>query len=51
MYPLYLFHNAFVYQKMGKASAMAWILMIIVGLLTIVMVKLSNKAVSNAGAE
>ncbi len=51
MYPLYLFHNAFVYQKMGKASAMAWILMVIVGLLTIVMVKLSKKATSNAGGE
>lgn len=51
MYPLYLFHNAFIYQKMGKASAMAWILLVIVGLLTIVMVRLSNKAVSNAGGE
>ncbi len=51
MYPLYLFHNAFIYQKMGKASAMAWILMVVVGLLTIVMVKLSRKATSNAGVE
>lgn len=51
MYPLYLFHNAFVYQKMGKASAMAWILLIIVGILTVVMIKLSNKAVNNAGGE
>ncbi len=51
MYPLYLFHNAFVYQKMGKASAMAWILMVIVGILTFVMVKLSKKATSNAGGE
>lgn len=51
MYPLYLFHNAFIYMKMGKASAMAWILLVIVGLLTIVMVKVSNKAVDNAGVE
>lgn len=51
MYPLYLFHNAFIYQKMGKASAMAWILLLMVGALTAVMVKLSNKAVSNAGGE
>ena len=51
MYPLYLFHNAFIYQKMGKASAMAWILMVIVGLLTMVMARLSDKAVSNAGGE
>lgn len=51
MYPLYLFHNAFIYQKMGKASAMAWVLLVIVGILTIIMVRLSNKAVSNAGGE
>ena len=51
MYPLYLFHNAFIYQKMGKASAMAWILLLIVGILTIIMVKASDKAVANAGGE
>lgn len=51
MYPLYLFHNAFVYMKMGKASAMAWILLMMVGLLTIVMVKVSDKTMNNAGVE
>ena len=51
MYPLYLFHNAFIYMKMGKASAMAWILFIVVGLLTILMVKLTNKTTENAGVE
>jgi multiple sugar transport system permease protein len=30
LYSLYLFHNAFGYFKMGKASAMAWILFIII---------------------
>lgn len=51
MYPLYIFHNAFTYLKMGKASAMAWILFIIVALLTLVMTKLSAKVNENAGGE
>lgn len=51
MYPLYLFHNAFIYLKMGRASAMAWVLFVVVGLLTIIMVKVTNKAVDNAGGE
>lgn len=51
MYPLYIFHNAFVYMKMGKASAMAWILFIIVSVVTFFMVKASRKATENAGGE
>lgn len=51
MYPLYLFHNAFIYQKMGRASAMAWVLFIIVGALTAVMIKISKKTLDNAGGE
>jgi multiple sugar transport system permease protein len=51
MYPLYIFHNAFVYLKMGKASAMAWILFIIVSLLAVLMSKLARKASENAGVE
>ena len=51
MYPLYIFHNAFSYLKMGKASAMAWLLFIIVALLTVVMTKVSAKATENAGGE
>lgn len=51
MYPLYLFHNAFVYMKMGRASAMAWILFIIVGILTVVMVKLTKKSTADVGGE
>jgi len=38
-YALYLYHNAFVYLKMGKASAMAWILFIIAGIATWLIVK------------
>ncbi len=51
MYPLYIFHNAFTYLKMGKASAMAWLLFIIVALLSIVMIKATKKTTSNAGGE
>ncbi|QAY66037.1 carbohydrate ABC transporter permease [Paenibacillus protaetiae] len=36
LYSLYLFKQAFVYFDMGFASAMAWIMLIIVGLLTAV---------------
>lgn len=43
MYPLYLFNTAFSYMDMGKASAMAWFLFVIVGLLTFVMIKLTKK--------
>lgn len=51
MYPLYIFHNAFVYLDMGKASAMAWLLFIIVGLLTVVMVKITKKVTEDVGGE
>lgn len=43
MYPLYLYYNAFAFLKMGRASAMAWILFLVVGLLTIVLTKTSKK--------
>lgn len=31
VYPLYLYQNAFLYFRMGYASAMAWILFVIIG--------------------
>jgi len=34
LYSLYLFRQAFVFYDMGYASAMAWILLLIVALLT-----------------
>lgn len=43
MYPLYLFHNAFVYLKMGVASAMAWILFAIVVVLTLILVRATRR--------
>ncbi|NLO85796.1 MAG: sugar ABC transporter permease [Clostridiales bacterium] len=51
MYPLYLFQNAFVYLKMGKASAMAWLLFIVVSLMSLLTTKLSRRATENAGVE
>jgi len=51
MYPLYVFHNAFTYLKMGKASAMAWLLFIIVAVLTVIMTKVTRKATEDAGGE
>jgi multiple sugar transport system permease protein len=43
MYPLYLYYNAFTYLKMGRASAMAWILFLIVGVITYILTKTSKK--------
>jgi multiple sugar transport system permease protein len=51
MYPLYIFHNAFTYLKMGKASAMAWLLFIVVALLTVAATKVTRSVTSNAGVE
>jgi multiple sugar transport system permease protein len=51
MYPLYIFQNAFTYLKMGKASAMAWLLFIVVGLLTIIATQVSKRWTGDAGAD
>lgn len=51
MYPLYIFHTAFTYLKMGKACAMAWILFVIVALLTVVLTRISKRVNENAGVE
>ena len=45
MYPLYLFQNAFGRLKMGSASSMAWILFVIVLILTLILLKGSDKYV------
>lgn len=42
-YALYLFRNAFNYLKMGYASSMAWILFLIVLVLTLIQFKLANR--------
>jgi len=48
-YAFYLFNNAFVYMKMGYASAMAWILLVIVCALTVAQLILSSKWVYYEG--
>ena len=45
-YALYLYQNAFNLFKMGKASAMAWILFLIVALVTFVIFKTQDRWVS-----
>ncbi|MCH8978924.1 MAG: sugar ABC transporter permease [Armatimonadetes bacterium] len=48
-YSMYLFDNAFKYHKMGYASAMAWIMFIIIFGLTLLAIKASNKYVHYEG--
>lgn len=50
-YALYLYHNAFGYFKMGKASAMAWILFVIVAAVTFGVVKTSRSWVFYGGED
>ncbi|MDI6829545.1 MAG: sugar ABC transporter permease, partial [Armatimonadota bacterium] len=42
-YVLYLFQNAFMYFRMGYASAMAWLLFIIILTLTLIQFRLSKR--------
>ena len=48
-YAYYLFNNAFNYFKMGYASAMAWLLLVIVCALTLLQLRLSKKWVYYGG--
>lgn len=47
----YLFNNAFVFFKMGYASALAWILFGIIFILTVIQIKLSKRWVHYEGSE
>jgi multiple sugar transport system permease protein len=49
VYSLLLYNNAFVYYKMGYASAMAWILFIIVSAVTFIVFRSSGKWVYYGG--
>jgi multiple sugar transport system permease protein len=42
-YVLYLFNNAFGYFRMGYASAMAWVLFVIILAVTIVQFRLARR--------
>jgi len=48
-YAMYLYDNAFNYSRMGYASAMGWILFVVILLLTLIALKLSNKHVHYGG--
>ncbi len=48
-YVYHLFNNAFRYGHMGYASAMAWVLFVIILALTIVQLKLSRRWVHYEG--
>jgi multiple sugar transport system permease protein len=51
-YALYLFRNAFEYFKLGKASAMAWLMFLVLLVLTLIQFRLSKKWVHyEAGGE
>jgi multiple sugar transport system permease protein len=43
MYSMYLYNNAFIYLRMGKASALAWILFVIILLFTWALFRSSRK--------
>jgi len=49
-YSLYLFRNAFEYFKLGKASALAWILFAILLVFTLIQFRLSKKWVHYEGS-
>ena len=49
LYVLYLYKNAFVYFKMGYASALAWVLLVIVVILNVILFKTSDKWVYYEG--
>lgn len=50
-YGLYLYNNAFQYLNLGKASAMAWMLFIVVMIVTFINFKLANKWVYYDGGK
>lgn len=49
LYALYLYRNAFAYLRMGKASAMAWLLFIIIIFFTFILFKTSARWVYYGG--
>jgi ABC-type sugar transport system permease subunit len=49
LYALYLFSTAFYDLRMGYASAMAWILFVLIVALTLVATKLMEKRIHYSG--
>lgn len=50
-YVYHLFNNAFQYSRMGYASAMAWVFLVVVMLLTVLQFRLSKRWVYYAGGD
>lgn len=50
MYTVYLYDNAFRYNQMGYASAMAWVMFLLIVVLTWLATKLSRRHIYYAGA-
>ena len=48
-YVIYLFRNAFEFFNMGYASALAWVLFIVIGIITLAQVRLSKRWVYYEG--
>ncbi|MBE0672568.1 MAG: sugar ABC transporter permease [Anaerolineales bacterium] len=48
-YSVYLYQNAFLFLKMGYASAMAWILFVIILIFTLLLLKVSDRFTYYAG--
>ena len=49
-YSLFLYRNAFVYLRMGKANALAWILFAVIIFFTFVLFRASGRLVNYAGS-
>lgn len=50
MYAVYLYQNAFQYYRMGYASAMGWILFVVIALFTLILFKTSARRVYYGGS-
>jgi multiple sugar transport system permease protein len=50
-YSVYLYRNAFSYFRMGKASALAWVLFVIIVTFTVILFKSSARWVYYGGGE
>jgi multiple sugar transport system permease protein len=50
-YAIHLYRNAFIYLRMGKASALAWILFIIIVIFTLILFRTSARWVYYGGEE
>lgn len=49
-YSLFLYRNAFIYLRMGKANALAWLLFVVIIIFTSILFRASGRLVYYAGA-